>query len=158
MVEIERKFLVTNSSYQKDAFSKKRITQAYLNSNPERSVRIRIKEDKAYLTIKGPSSTTGISRFEWEKEIAVDEAQNLLLLCEKGSIDKTRYEVKVGDHIYEIDEFYGENEGLEMAEIELKSENETFKKPDWLGEEVTNDKRYYNSYLSKNPFKIWKNN
>ena len=155
MVEIECKFLVTNSSYKKEAFSKKRITQAYLNSNPERSVRIRIKEDKAYLTIKGQSSATGISRFEWEKEIAVEEAQNLVLLCEKGSIDKTRYEVKVGDHTYEIDEFYGENEGLEMAEIELKSENETFKKPDWLGEEVTNDKRYYNSYLSKNPFKIW---
>lgn len=155
MLEIERKFLVTSTSYKKEAFSKKRIIQGYLNSNPERTVRIRIKENKAYLTIKGNSSASGMSRFEWEKEIAVDEAKNLLLLCEKGVIDKTRFEVKVGNHIYEIDEFYGENEGLEMAEIELKSETEWFEKPSWLGEEVTNDKRYYNSYLIKNPFKKW---
>ena len=155
MLEIERKFLVTSDSYNKEAFSKKRITQGYLNSNPERTVRIRIRENKAYLTIKGNSSTSGMSRFEWEKEIAVDEAKNLLLLCEKGVIDKTRFEVKVGNHIYEIDEFYGENEGLEMAEIELQSETECFEKPSWLGEEVTNNNRYYNSYLSKNPFKKW---
>lgn len=155
MLEIERKFLVTSDSYKKEAFSKKRIIQGYLSSNPERTVRVRIKENKAYLTIKGSSSASGMSRFEWEKEIAVDEAKNLLLLCEKGVIDKTRFEVKVGHHTYEVDEFYGENEGLEMAEIELKSESESFEKPSWLGEEVTNDKRYYNSYLSKNPFKNW---
>lgn len=155
MLEIERKFLVTSDSYKKEAFSKKRIIQGYLSSNPERTVRVRIKENKAYLTIKGSSSASGMSRFEWEKEIAVDEAKNLLLLCEKGVIDKTRFEVKVGLHTYEVDEFYGENEGLEMAEIELKSETEDFEKPNWLGEEVTNDKRYYNSYLSKNPYQNW---
>lgn len=155
MLEIERKFLVTSDSYKKEAFSKKRIIQGYLNSNPERTVRVRIKENNAYLTIKGNSNASGMSRFEWEKEISVDEAKNLLLLCEKGVIDKTRFEVKVGNHTYEVDEFYGENEGLEMAEIELQSETELFEKPDWLGEEVTNDNRYYNSYLSKNPFKNW---
>ena len=155
MLEIERKFLVTSDSYKKEAFSKKRIIQGYLSSNPERTVRVRIKENKAYLTIKGNSNASGMSRFEWEKEISVDEAKNLLLLCEKGVIDKTRFEIKVGNHTYEVDEFYGENEGLEMAEIELQSETELFEKPDWLGEEVTNDNRYYNSYLSKNPFKNW---
>lgn len=155
MLEIERKFLVTSDAYKKEAFSKKRIIQGYLSSNPERTVRVRIKEDKAYLTIKGNSNATGMSRFEWEKEIAVDEAKNLLLLCEKGVIDKTRFEVKIGNHTYEVDEFYGENEGLEMAEIELESETETFEKPNWLGEEVTNDNRYYNSYLSKSPYKAW---
>ncbi len=155
MIEIERKFLVNSDAYKKEAFSKKRIIQGYLSSNPERSVRIRIKEDKAYITVKGISNTSGISRFEWEKEIPVDEAEKLLLLCEKGVIDKTRFEVKSGPHVFEIDEFYGENEGLEMAEIELQSEDENFERPTWLGEEVTNDKRYYNSYLSKNPFKSW---
>ena len=155
MIEIERKFLVVSDTYKKEAFSEKRIIQGYLSSNPERIVRVRIKENKAYLTIKGSSNASGMSRFEWEKEIAVDEAKNLLLLCEKGVIDKTRFEVKVGHHTYEVDEFYGENEGLEMAEIELQSETELFEKPEWLGEEVTNDKRYYNSYLSKNPFKNW---
>ena len=155
MIEIERKFLVVSDTYKKEAFSEKRIIQGYLSSNPERTVRVRIKENKAYLTIKGSSNASGMSRFEWEKEIAVAEAKNLLLLCEKGVIDKTRFEVKVGNHTYEVDEFYGENEGLEMAEIELQSETELFEKPEWLGEEVTNDKRYYNSYLSKNPFKNW---
>jgi adenylate cyclase len=155
MLEIERKFLVTSDSYKEEAFSKKRIIQGYLSSNPERTVRVRIKENKAYLTVKGSSNASGMSRFEWEKEILVEEAENLLLLCEKGVIDKTRFEVKVGNHIYEVDEFYGENEGLEMAEIELQSETEWFEKPNWLGEEVTNDNRYYNSYLSKNPYKNW---
>lgn len=155
MIETERKFLVVSDTYKKEAFSKKRIIQGYLSSNPERTVRVRIKENKAYLTIKGSSNASGMSRFEWEKEIAVDEAKNLLLLCEKGVIDKTRFEVKIGNHTYEVDEFYGENEGLEMAEIELESETEIFEKPNWLGEEVTNDNRYYNSYLSKTPYKSW---
>jgi adenylate cyclase len=96
-----------------------------------------------------------LSRFEWEKEIPVDEATALLKLCEKGIIDKTRFEVKIGNHIFEVDEFYGENKGLIIAEVELKSETETFEKPVWLGKEVTNDIRYYNSYLSKNPFTNW---
>ena len=155
MIEIERKFLVTSDSYKKEAFSQKRIIQGYLNSDPERTVRIRIKENQAFLTVKGISNTTGMSRFEWEKEIPVDEAEKLLLLCEKGVIDKSRFEVKSGAHTYEVDEFYGENEGLVMAEIELQSETEYFEKPNWLGKEVTNDKRYYNSYISKNPYKTW---
>ena len=155
MIEIERKYLVLSEDFKKEAFSKKRIKQGYLSSIPERTVRIRIKEDKAFLTIKGASNETGMSRFEWEKEIPVDEAEKLLLLCEKGIIDKTRFEVKKGIHVYEVDEFYGENEGLIMAEIELKSEHDSFEKPTWLGDEVTNDKRFYNSYLSKNPFNKW---
>jgi len=155
MIEIERKFLVTSETFKKEAFAQNRITQGYLSSIPERTVRIRIKGDKGFLTIKGTSNESGISRFEWEKEIPVDEAQKLLLLCEKGVIDKTRFEVKFGNHIFEVDEFYGENEGLIIAEIELDSETETFEKPIWLGKEVTNDNRYYNSYLSKNPFKNW---
>lgn len=155
MIEIERKYLVLSEDFKKEAFSKKRIKQGYLSSVPERTVRIRIKEDKAFLTIKGASNETGMSRFEWEKEIPVDEAEKLLLLCEKGIIDKTRFEIKKGLHVYEVDEFYGENEGLIMAEIELKSEHDSFEKPTWLGDEVTNDKRFYNSYLSKNPFSKW---
>jgi len=155
MIEIERKFLVTSDAFKVESFKQNRIKQGYLSSVPERTVRVRIKGNKGFLTIKGISNESGLSRFEWEKEIPIDEADNLLLLCEAGVIDKTRFEVKSGDHIIEIDEFYGENEGLIMAEIELKSETESFDKPIWLGEEVTNDKRYYNSYLSNNPFKSW---
>jgi adenylate cyclase len=155
MEEIERKFLVTSDVFKSEAFAQNRIKQGYLSSVPERTVRVRIKGNKGFLTIKGISNEAGLSRFEWEKEIPVDEAEKLLLLCESGVIDKTRFEVKSGNHIVEIDEFYGENEGLIMAEIELQSESESFEKPIWLGEEVTNDKRYYNSYLSNNPFKKW---
>jgi adenylate cyclase len=155
MVEIERKFLVSSNAFKEEAFAQNRIKQGYLSSVPERTVRVRIKGEKGYLTIKGISNESGLSRFEWEKEIPVDEAEKLLLLCETGVIDKTRFEIKTGNHIFEVDEFYGENEGLVMAEIELKSESETFEKPIWLGQEVTNDKRYYNSYLSNNPFKKW---
>jgi adenylate cyclase len=155
MIEIERKFLVTSDAFKKEAFAQNRIAQGYLSSVPERTVRVRIKGDKGFLTIKGASNETGLSRFEWEKEIPVDEATALLKLCEKGIIDKTRFEVKIGNHIFEVDEFYGENEGLIIAEVELKSETETFEKPVWLGKEVTNDIRYYNSYLSKNPFTNW---
>ena len=140
---------------KKKSFTQNRIKQGYLSSVPERTVRVRVKGNKGFLTIKGISNESGMSRFEWEKEIPVDEAEKLLLLCEAGVIDKTRFEVKTGSHIIEIDEFYGENEGLIMAEIELKSETESFEKPIWLGEEVTNDKRYYNAYLSNNPFKNW---
>jgi adenylate cyclase len=156
MIEIERKFLVTSDTYKKEAFSQKHIKQGYLSSAPERTVRVRTKGDKAFITIKGASNETGMSRFEWEKEIPVDEANKLLLLCEKGVIEKTRFEVKIGNHIYEIDEFYGENKGLVVAEIELHSEDETFEKPNWLGKEVTNDNRYYNSNLSINPFTNWR--
>jgi adenylate cyclase len=155
MVEIERKFLVTSNAFKDEAFAQNRIKQGYLNSVPQRTVRVRIKGNKGFLTIKGISNEAGMSRFEWEKEIPVDEAEKLLVLCETGVIDKTRFEVKTGKHVVEIDEFYGENEGLIMAEIELQSETESFEKPVWLGVEVTNDKRFYNSYLSNNPFKNW---
>lgn len=155
MIEIERKFLVTSEAFKKEAFAQNRIAQGYLSSVPERTVRVRIKGNKGFLTIKGASNASGLTRFEWEKEIPVDEAAALLKLCEKGIIDKIRFEVKMGNHVFEIDEFYGDNEGLVMAEIELKSETEIFEKPNWLGKEVTNDNRYYNSYLSKNPYKNW---
>lgn len=155
MLEIERKFLVKSNDFKEKAFTQNKIAQGYLSSIPERTVRVRIKAEKAFLTIKGIGQQGGMSRFEWENQIPVDEAIELLALCEKGKIEKTRYEIKFGNHIYEVDEFYGENEGLTMAEIELQSEDESFEKPDWLGEEVTNDERYYNAYLSKNPFKNW---
>lgn len=155
MIEIERKFLVTSESFKSQAFSKKQISQGYLNSDPERTVRIRIANDKGFLTIKGKGNESGISRFEWEKEIPIEEARSLLALSEKGAIDKTRFEIKAGNHIYEVDVFYGDNEGLIIAEIELSSETEAFEKPDWLGKEVTNDERFYNAYLSKKPYKIW---
>ena len=155
MIEIERKFLVSSDAFKTEAFKENTIAQGYLNSAPERTVRVRIKGDKGFLTIKGISSASGLSRFEWEKEIPVEEAKKLLVLCEKGVIDKTRFEVKVGNHIFEVDEFHGENKGLTVAEVELQSEAETFEKPDWLGEEVTNDNRYYNAYLSNHPFTGW---
>lgn len=155
MIEIERKFLVNSNAFKTEAFTQNRIAQGYLSSVPGRTVRVRLKGNKGFLTIKGASNESGLSRFEWEKEIPIDEATALLKLCEAGVIDKTRFEVKFGNHIFEIDEFYGENEGLIMAEIELNSETESFEKPNWLGKEVTNDKRYYNSYLSKNPLKNW---
>ncbi|MFV5687546.1 CYTH domain-containing protein [Flavobacterium sp. ZT3R25] len=155
MIEIERKFLVKDNSFKTTAFAENHIAQGYLSSVPQRTVRVRIKGEKGFLTIKGISNESGLSRFEWEKEIPVEEAKALLLLCEKGVIDKTRFEVRSGNHVYEIDVFYGDNEGLIIAEIELGSETETFEKPSWLDEEVTDDKRYYNSYLSNNPYKNW---
>lgn len=155
MIEIERKFLVKSDQFKTQAFTQNKIAQGYLSSLPERTVRVRIKGERGFLTIKGIGHHSGMSRFEWENEIPLDEAQELLKLCEKGKIEKTRFEIKSGNHIFEVDEFYGENEGLIMAEIELKSETEPFEKPDWLGDEVTNDERYYNAYLSKNPFKDW---
>lgn len=155
MIEIERKFLVKSNDFKSQAFIQNRIAQGYLNSNPERTVRVRIKGDKGFLTIKGKGNEGGMTRFEWEKEIPVEEALLLLNLCEGGKIDKIRFEIKVGNHTFEVDKFFGENEGLIIAEIELSSENESFEKPNWLGEEVTNDERYYNAYLSRNPYKNW---
>ncbi|WP_396194610.1 CYTH domain-containing protein [Flavobacterium sp.] len=155
MIEIERKFLVLSNDFINESFSQKRIVQGYLSSNPERTVRVRIKGDKGYLTIKGKSSDNGTTRLEWEREISLTDAETLLTICENGIIDKIRYEVKVGRHVYEVDIFSGENDGLVMAEIELETESESFEKPNWLGAEVTNDERYYNAYLSKNPFKLW---
>ncbi|MFT7250468.1 MAG: adenylate cyclase [Flavobacterium sp.] len=155
MIEIERKFLVNSDDFLKQFQTQNRIVQGYLSSVPERTVRVRIKGEKGYLTIKGKSNESGLSRMEWEKEIDVKEAEMLLQICESGIIDKIRYEVEVGNHIIEVDVFDGENKGLTLAEIELQSENESFEKPEWLAEEVTGDKRYYNAYLSKNPFMNW---
>jgi adenylate cyclase len=155
MIEIERKFLIVSEAFKRDALRQNHIAQGYLNTHAERTVRVRIKGEKGYLTIKGESSTTGLSRFEWEKEISVEEAKQLLLLCEKGVIEKIRYEIHVGEHLFEVDEFLGENKGLIIAEVELQSETEQFEKPNWIGKEVTKDHRYYNSYLSQNPFSSW---
>jgi len=152
--EIERKFLVTGD-YKSQSVRSFRIVQGYLSSVSGRTVRIRIKGDKGYITIKGKSNESGLSRYEWEKEIPLQEAEELFQLCEPGAIEKTRYEIQVGKHIFEVDEFYGDNTGLTMAEVELESENESYLKPDWLGLEVTGDRRYYNSCLTKHPFKDW---
>ena len=155
--EIERKFLV-KGEYKHLAFQSVRITQGYLNSAPERTVRIRVKDNQAFLTIKGSTNATGISRFEWEKEIPLEEGKALLQLAEPGVIDKTRYLVRNtdGTHVWEVDEFYGDNAGLTLAEIELSAEDEAFDRPAWLGREVTADSRYYNSMLAKNPYKNWR--
>lgn len=152
--EIERKFLVVGD-FKSKAFQATEIKQGYLCRDKNMTVRVRIKGDKGYLTIKGKRE--GISRFEWEKEIAVDEALALLDLAEGGLIEKTRHLVKNtdGKHVWEVDEFRGDNEGLIMAEIELTDENEPFDKPDWIGKEVSDDQRYYNSQLLKNPYKTW---
>jgi adenylate cyclase len=155
MLEIERKFLVTSDVYKTEAFKSTRIIQGFLNTHKERTVRVRLKGDVGYLTVKGQSSLSGLSRFEWEKEISKQEAESLLKICEPGVIDKMRYEVNLGNHIFEVDEFYADNKGLVIAEIELKNENEVFKKPNWLGEEVTGQIKYYNSQLSKKPFCNW---
>lgn len=155
VIEIERKFLVNSDSFKNEAFKKTRITQGFLNTHKERTVRVRLRDDKGFITVKGISTSGGLSRFEWEKEIAKDEAQSLLKLCEPTIIDKIRYEIEVGNHIFEVDEFFGENEGLIVAEVELNFENEIFEKPNWLGNEVTGDIKYYNSQLSKHPYISW---
>jgi len=155
MFEIERKFLVTSKLFIPLASTKHLIAQGYLNSQPERTVRVRIKGESGYLTIKGKSDETGTTRFEWETEIALADARPLLALCENGVIEKMRYELPFGKHIFEVDVFYGDNEGLIIAEVELTSAHESFEKPAWIGNEVTNDKRYYNAYLSQNPYKNW---
>lgn len=156
MQEIERKFLVASEAYKNQAFKSIKIAQGFLNSHKERTVRVRITDENGFLTVKGKSSSSGLSRFEWEKEIALDEAKALLQLCEPGQIEKTRFYVNAGKHIFEVDEFYGENLGLTVAEVELTSENESFLKPGWIGKEVTGDVNYYNSMLSKHPYSKWK--
>ena len=155
MIEIERKFLVQSDAFKDQAFKSTRIVQGFLNTHKKRTVRVRLKGNDGFLTIKGESSSSGLSRFEWEKSIPKEEVEQLLQLCEDGVIDKIRYEVKVEEHVFEIDVFFGDNTGLIIAEVELSSENETFKKPNWLGQEVTGDIRYYNSQLSKNPYNSW---
>lgn len=154
-LEIERKFLVVGDDYKRQAFSASRIQQGYICSERGRTVRVRIRDSRGYITIKGPSKNGGLSRYEFEKEITLDEAEHLMQLCEPGIIDKTRYLVKSGQHTFEVDEFYGENQGLVMAEVELGTEDESYEKPDFIGKEVTGDRRYYNSQLRRNPFSAW---
>lgn len=153
--EIERKFLVTGD-YKSQAYAQSRIVQGYISSARGRTVRVRIRDAKGYLTIKGAANASGTSRYEWEKEIPRNEAEDLMKLCEPGVIDKTRYLVHSGNHIFEVDEFHGANIGLVVAEVELASENESFEKPDFIGQEVTGDVRYYNSQLMKHPYTTWK--
>jgi len=154
-LEIERKFLVLDDSYKHEAFSKSHIRQGYICSERGRTVRIRIRDEHAYITIKGPSLDGGLSRYEFEQEIPLADAEKLMTLCEPGQIDKVRWLVKSGEHTFEVDEFFGDNEGLVMAEVELSSANEQPIIPHFIGEEVTGDRRYYNSQLRKNPYRLW---
>lgn len=154
--EIERKFLVTSADFKKDYLKKTYIKQGFLNSDKNRVVRVRITDSKGFLTVKGLSNNSGTTRFEWEKEIERKDAVNLLALCEDGVIEKYRYIINFSNSVYEVDEFLSDNEGLLIAEIELKNENEPFSKPIWLGKEVTGIKKYYNAKLIKNPYKSWK--
>ncbi len=153
--EIERKFLVLNDSYKQESFSHSHIWQGYICSERGRTVRVRIRDEHAYLTIKGPSIDGGLSRDEFEYEIPLDDGKRLLLLCEPGIIDKIRWLVKSGEHTFEVDEFFGENEGLVMAEVELSSVEESPIIPDFIGKEVTGDRRYYNSQLRRHPYQHW---
>ena len=155
--ETERKFLVVGD-FKSQSYNATRIQQGYIASNNGRTVRVRIRGDKGYLTIKGPSGLKGITRYEFDTEIPLDDARELMEICEPGIIDKTRYLVKSPDgrHTWEIDEFYGDNEGLVLAEVELSHESEEFQKPDFIGKEVTGDRRFYNSHMRSYPFKLWK--
>lgn len=155
-LEIERKFLVLDTSFKHEAFSSSHIRQGYICSGHGRTVRIRIRDTRAYITIKGPSLNGGLSRYEFEQEIPLADAEHLMLLCEPGIIDKTRWLVTSGRHTFEVDEFHGDNDGLVIAEVELGSEDEAFQKPAFIGQEVTGDRRYYNSHLSRNPYRLWK--
>ena len=155
--ETERKFLVVGE-YKSQAYNATRIQQGYIASGNGRTVRVRIRGDKGYLTIKGPSGLAGLTRYEFDTEIPLDDARDLMQICEPGIIDKTRFLVKSPDgcHVWEIDEFYGDNEGLVLAEVELSSEDEHFLKPDFVGREVTGDRRFYNSHMRNYPYKLWK--
>lgn len=155
-LEIERKFLVLDTSFKHEAFSSSHIRQGYICSGHGRTVRIRIRDSRAYITIKGPSLNGGLSRYEFEQEIPFADAEHLMLLCEPGIIDKTRWLVTSGRHTFEVDEFHGDNDGLLIAEVELGSEDEAFQKPAFIGQEVTGDRRYYNSHLRHNPYCLWK--
>ena len=154
--EIERKYMVVGE-YKHLAHNSMHLVQGYIASG-KRTVRVRIGDSRAWLTIKGPSQNGGLSRFEWEKEIEVDEAIELLQLAEGAVIDKERYYVDYAGHTIEVDEFHGDNEGLVVAEIELGSEDESIILPDWLGCEVTGEKRYYNSHLREHPYREWSDN
>lgn len=154
-LEIERKFLVLDDSYKRESFSHSHIQQGYICSERGRTVRIRIRDKRAYITIKGPSDEKGLARYEFEQEIPFEDGQKLMELCEPGIIDKVRWLVKSGQHTFEVDEFFGENKGLVMAEVELSSVDENVRIPDFIGKEVTGDRRYYNSQLRMNPYQLW---
>ena len=154
-IEIERKFLVLDDSYKREAFSSSHIRQGYLSRERGKTIRVRIRDTQAFLTIKGPSVDGGLSRPEFEYEIPLDDAEKLMTLCEPGIIDKTRWLVKSGDHTFEVDEFFGDNEGLVMAEVELRSRSEEPTMPSFIGQEVTGDRRYYNSQLRRHPYRSW---
>lgn len=153
-IEIERKFLVTGD-YKSQAVSHSRIVQGYICSERGRTVRVRLRGDCGYLTIKGPSLNGGLSRYEFEKQITQDEALSLLRICEPGIVDKVRWLVPVGKHTFEVDEFFGDNAGLVVAEVELSAEDEDYERPDFIGKEVTGDRRYYNSNLRRHPYCDW---
>ncbi len=155
MQEIERKFLLAGAGYREAARNRTHIVQGFLNTHPERTVRVRIRGAEAFLTVKGKSDAQGLSRFEWETLIPVKEAKQLLQLCEEGVLEKYRYEVEVGGYVFEVDEFLGRNQGLVVAEIELEKEDAEFPRPEWLGAEVTGELQYYNSQLSKKPYDTW---
>ena len=152
--EIERKFLV-NDGWRTLAASSSRIAQGYICAEHGRTVRVRIRDGRGYLTIKGPSADGGLSRYEWEKEIPLADAEELMRLCPGGTVDKTRHLVPWEGHTFEVDEFHGENEGLVVAEVELKDPAEPFARPPFLGREVTGDARYYNSQLMRRPYRTW---
>ena len=154
-MEIERKFLVKDNSFVDEAFKKRRIVQGYICADAGRSVRVRIRGDEGFLTIKSATNERGWSRYEFEKPISLKEAEELMELCLPGLIDKVRHYVKVENHIWEVDIFNGENEGLIVAEIELESEDDIFDLPLWVGQEVSGDARYYNSMLARRPFSEW---
>lgn len=154
-LEIERKFLVVGDAYKRQAHASSYIKQGYICSERGRTVRVRLRGDCGYLTIKGPSTDNGLSRYEFEKEITLEEARELFKLCEPGIVEKTRYLVRSGNHTFEVDEFHGDNEGLVMAEVELTAPDDPIVKPDFIGQEVTGDRRYYNSQLRQHPFTTW---
>lgn len=154
--EIERKFLVRGEDFKQQAESSSYIKQGYILSGGGRTVRVRIRDAKGFLTIKGPSRNGGLSRYEFEKEITLDEAEHLMALCEPGVVEKRRYIVPFRDHVFEVDEFFGDNDGLVFAEVELNDENESFEKPEFIGTEVTDDRRFYNSHLRRFPYLLWR--
>jgi adenylate cyclase len=156
LIEIERKFLVNNLDFKTNFDSKHHIKQGFLSTDKHRTVRVRLIDEQGYLTVKGISSSDGLERFEWEHQISKKDALQLLKLCKPSIIDKTRYLIHIDTFTFEVDEFYGDNQGLLIAEIELSDRFQQFPKPHWLGAEVTGDIRYYNSKLSEHPFKMWK--
>ena len=156
MIEIERKFLVKDRSFENEAETSRTIKQGFLSTDPKRTVRIRVEETRGYITVKGISTDGGVSRFEWENPLSKEAAEALFKLCLPGKIEKTRHIVTVGSHHFEVDVFDGDNQGLIVAEIELSDPEQVFEKPAWLGAEVTGDQKYYNAYLSQHPYKDWK--